>query len=70
MTDKLTEAERAVLNLLAATGKPMFVRDVATAQHLANRGLVLAERKSFCTAPLFRLNTRAATRKLARHGRG
>jgi hypothetical protein len=58
------------LDTLAAAGKPVFVRDVATAQRLANRGLVLAARTSFCTAPLFSLNTRAAERKLARYGRG
>ncbi len=67
MTDKLSSEERAVLDLLAAIGKPMFVRDVTTAQHLVNRGLELVERKPFCTAPLFRLNTRAAAKKLARH---
>ena len=69
MSDKLSEAERRVLDLLADAGRPVFVRDVATAQRLTSRGLVLAERKSFCTAPLFSLNTKAAARKLARFGR-
>lgn len=69
MSDKLTTAERAVLDLLATTGKPMFVRDYTTALHLARRGLVIAERKSFCTAPLFSLNAKAATKKLARYAR-
>jgi hypothetical protein len=70
MSAQLTTAERAILDLLAQAGKPVFVRDVATAQRLANRGLVLAARTPFCTAPLFSLNTRAAERKLARYGRG
>jgi hypothetical protein len=70
MSDKLSPEERAVLAGLETSGKAfVFVKDHATADRLANRGLVERKRVIFANVPLFRLNTRAAAKKLARHGR-
>ena len=70
MSDRMTPEEHAVLAALATTGaKFVFVKDHATADHLAHRGLVERKPVAFANVPLYRLNTRAAAKKLARYGR-
>ena len=70
MNDKITPKEHAVLAALETTGaKFVFVKDHATADHLARRGLVERKPVTFANVPLYRLNARAAAKKLARCGR-